>query len=330
MTAAVWTLLLAYLFGSIPAGVLVARTYGVDIRKVGSGNIGATNVLRALGWGPALVVAFFDVFKGGIAVLVARAFGLSDWMLGGVALMAVLGHNYSVFLRFRGGKGVATSYGTLLFLDPALALWTFPIGLSVILLTRYVSAGSMTGGVAAFVLSLALGRPLWEVATVFLMALLIFWTHRENLKRLQEGTERRLGGRAEARWTGGVPKEEILALLRSRWPELCALGVAELYLFGSLARGLGDEGGLEALGGVRGVGRGRPCRVAIGFSFGTCWRPVKRSCAPRALIFTPSSETSWFTMPCFATWRSSVRRRRRCPTPCGPATPRWSGGRSPV
>ena len=146
MTAAVWTLLLAYLFGSIPAGVLVARTYGVDIRKVGSGNIGATNVLRALGWGPALVVAFFDVFKGGIAVLVARAFGLSDWMLGGVALMAVLGHNYSVFLRFRGGKGVATSFGTLLFLDPALALWTFPIGLSVILLTRYVSAGSMTGG----------------------------------------------------------------------------------------------------------------------------------------------------------------------------------------
>lgn len=146
MTAAVWTLLLAYLFGSVPAGVLVARTYGVDLRKVGSGNIGATNVLRALGWGPALVVAFFDVFKGGIAVLVARAFGLSDWMLGGVALMAVLGHNYSVFLRFRGGKGVATSFGTLLFLDPVLALWTFPIGLSVILLTRYVSAGSMTGG----------------------------------------------------------------------------------------------------------------------------------------------------------------------------------------
>ena len=199
MTAAVWTLLLAYLFGSVPAGVLVARTYGVDLRKVGAGDLGATNVLRALGWGPALVVAFFDVFKGGIAVLVARAFGLSDWMLGGVALMAVLGHNYSVFLRFRGGKGVATSFGTLLFLDPVLALWTFPIGLSVILLTRYVSAGSMTGGVAAFVLSLALGRPLWEVATVFLMALLIFWTHRENLKRLREGTERRLGERVEAR-----------------------------------------------------------------------------------------------------------------------------------
>lgn len=199
MVGAVLVLLLAYLFGSIPAGVLVARTYGVDIRKVGSGNIGATNVLRALGWGPALVVAFFDVFKGGIAVLIARALGLEGWLLGGVAVAAVLGHNYSLFLGFRGGKGVATSFGTLLFLDPVLALWTFPIGVSVMLITRYVSAGSMVGGVAALVLSLALGRPLWEVATVFLMALLIFFTHRENLKRLQEGTERRFGERVEVR-----------------------------------------------------------------------------------------------------------------------------------
>lgn len=199
MASVALVLLLAYLFGSIPAGVLVARTYGVDIRRVGSGNIGATNVLRALGWGPALVVAFFDVFKGGIAVLIARAFGISDWMLGGVAVAAVLGHNYSVFLGFKGGKGVATSFGTLLFLDPPLALWTMPIGLSVMLLTRYVSAGSMTGGVAATVLALALGRPLWEVGTVLLLALLIFWTHRDNLKRLQDGTERRLGEKAEVR-----------------------------------------------------------------------------------------------------------------------------------
>ncbi|WP_018112197.1 glycerol-3-phosphate 1-O-acyltransferase PlsY [Thermus igniterrae] len=199
MVALLLTLFLSYLFGSIPAGVLVARTYGVDIRKVGSGNIGATNVLRTLGPGPALVVAFFDVFKGGIAVLIARALGIEGALLGGVALAAVLGHNYSVFLGFRGGKGVATSFGTLLFLDPPLALWTMPIGLSVMLLTRYVSAGSMTGGVAATVLALALGRPLWEVGTVLLLALLIFWTHRDNLKRLQDGTERRLGEKAEVR-----------------------------------------------------------------------------------------------------------------------------------
>ncbi|GAA6732971.1 glycerol-3-phosphate 1-O-acyltransferase PlsY [Thermus oshimai] len=192
-------LLLSYLFGSVPAGVLVARTYGVDIQKVGSGNIGATNVLRTLGPGPALVVAFFDVFKGGLAVLIARAVGVEGWLLGGVALAAVLGHNYSLFLGFRGGKGVATSFGTLLFLDPVLALWTFPIGVSVMLITRYVSAGSMAGGVTASVLALALGRPFWEVVTVFLMAALIFWTHRENLKRLQEGTERRLGEKVEVK-----------------------------------------------------------------------------------------------------------------------------------
>jgi len=199
MWAVLLVLFLAYLFGSIPAGVLVARTYGVDIRKVGSGNIGATNVLRTLGWGPALVVAFFDVFKGGIAVLLARASGLEDWLLGGVALAAVLGHNYSLFLGFKGGKGVATSFGTLLFLDPVLSLWTLPVGVSVMLITRYVSAGSMAGSVAATVLALALGRPPWEVATVFLMAALIFWTHRENLKRLWEGTERRLGERVEVK-----------------------------------------------------------------------------------------------------------------------------------
>lgn len=198
MTAAVWTLLLAYLFGSVPAGVLVARTYGVDLRKVGSGNIGATNVLRALGWGPALVVAFFDVFKGGIAVLVARAFGLSDWMLGGVALMAVLGHNYSVFLRFRGGRG-----GHELRHPPLPGPRLGPLDLSHRAKRHPPHPLRLRGehdrGVAAFVLSLALGRPLWEVATVFLMALLIFWTHRENLKRLREGTERRLGERVEAR-----------------------------------------------------------------------------------------------------------------------------------
>ncbi len=199
MTEVLLVLLLAYLFGSVPAGVLVARTYGVDIRKVGSGNIGATNVLRALGVGPALVVAFFDVFKGGIAVLIARASGLEDWLLGGVALAAILGHNYSLFLGFKGGKGVATSFGTLLFLDPVLSLWTLPVGVSVMLITRYVSAGSMAGSVAATVLALALGRPPWEVATVFLMAALIFWTHRENLKRLWEGTERRLGERVEVK-----------------------------------------------------------------------------------------------------------------------------------
>lgn len=185
--------LLAYLFGSIPAGAWIARTYGVDIQKVGSGNTGATNILRTLGWGPALVVAFFDIFKGGIALLIGRLFGLEGLQLGLVAVSAVLGHNYSLFLRFKGGKGVATSMGTTIVLDPLVGLMILPIGVCVIWLTRYVSAGSMVGAMSAVVIALALGRPLWEIATLALLALLIFWTHRDNYRRLQAGTERRFG-----------------------------------------------------------------------------------------------------------------------------------------
>lgn len=195
-----WTtwliLLLAYLFGAIPAGAWVARYYGVDIQKVGSGNTGATNILRTLGAGPATLVAIFDVFKGGIAVLLARLLNIEGPLLGGVALAAVLGHNYSVFLRFTGGKGVATSFGTLLFLDPLAALLAFPVGVLTMWLTRFVSAGSMIGGLAAVVVTIALGRPLWEILTLLALAGLIFWTHRENIKRLQAGNERRLGDKA--------------------------------------------------------------------------------------------------------------------------------------
>ncbi|WP_337868573.1 glycerol-3-phosphate 1-O-acyltransferase PlsY [Meiothermus sp.] len=204
-----WTawlvLLLAYLFGSVPAGAWVARWYGIDIQKVGSGNTGATNILRTLGAGPALAVATFDVLKGGIAVWLARFVGIEGPLLGGVALAAALGHNYSIFLRFTGGKGVATSFGTLLFLDPPLALLTFPVGIATMWLTRFVSAGSMIGALTAAVMTLALGRPLWEILTVTALSALVFWTHRDNIKRLQAGNERRLGDKAAAP-TDGVTR----------------------------------------------------------------------------------------------------------------------------
>ncbi len=184
--------LLAYLFGSIPVGVLLARRYGVEIRSVGSGNIGATNVLRSLGWGPGLIVVLFDIFKGGIAVLVARLLGVGYPLLGAVAFAAVLGHNFSVFLRFKGGKGVATSFGTLLFLDPVVAVYTLPIALATMALTRFVSAGSIIGILSAIILAVALGRGDAELATVVALAALISFTHWGNIVRLQQGTERRL------------------------------------------------------------------------------------------------------------------------------------------
>lgn len=184
-------LLLSYLLGSLPAGAWVARARGVDIRTVGSGNTGATNVLRAMGWGPGLLVALFDALKGVLAVLLARA-ALHDPPIEALCgALAVLGHNFSVFLRFRGGKGVATSLGTVLVIDPLVGLAAVLIGSFCIGITRFVSAGSMVGTVAAVVLSVVLGRPAWEIGVIVFLAALLIWQHRGNLKRLQSGNENR-------------------------------------------------------------------------------------------------------------------------------------------
>jgi acyl phosphate:glycerol-3-phosphate acyltransferase len=199
--AGVWTLLpialLAYLFGSIPAGVLVARTYNINLTKVGSGNTGATNVLRSAGWGPGLVVALADIFKGGLAVLVAQALGLPWNLISLVALAAVIGHNYSIFLGFRGGKGVATSFGTVLLIDPGLGLAILPLFIATVYVTRFVSGGSIIGGVAAVVLAIAMQRDIWMVVMCLGLLLMILFKHRDNLKRLFDGVERRIDQRSE-------------------------------------------------------------------------------------------------------------------------------------
>ena len=195
---AIIVLLLAYVFGSIPAGAWVSRLYKVDIQKVGSGNTGATNVFRTLGAIPGLTVLIFDVLKGGIAVLIARLFGVENWLLGGVAVAAVLGHNYSMFLGFKGGKGVATSFGTMLFVSPLVALFGVPVFLVTVWLTRYVSAGSMVGAAAVALLGIWMVAPFWQIVTMFLLAALIFWTHRDNIERLASGNERRFGEKKTA------------------------------------------------------------------------------------------------------------------------------------
>jgi acyl phosphate:glycerol-3-phosphate acyltransferase len=199
----VWTTLLpiallAYLFGSIPAGVLVARTYNIDLTKVGSGNTGATNVLRSAGWGPGLVVALADIFKGGIAVLIARALGLDGNLISLVALAAVIGHNFSIFLGFKGGKGVATSFGTVLLLDPGLGLAILPIFIGTTYLTRFVSAGSIIGAIASVVLAVAMQRDIWMVVMCLGLLAMIVFKHRDNIQRLQVGTERRLEGKGKS------------------------------------------------------------------------------------------------------------------------------------
>ena len=117
-------ILFAFLLGSIPFGVVVAKVYGVNLKKVGSGNIGATNVLRAMGKGPALLTLVGDVLKGSLAVVAGRYFLHSASLEGIIGLSAIVGHNLSLFLRFRGGKGVATSIGVLLIYSPKAGVLT--------------------------------------------------------------------------------------------------------------------------------------------------------------------------------------------------------------
>jgi glycerol-3-phosphate acyltransferase PlsY len=231
-----WILpVVAFFIGSIPFGLLIGRARGIDIREHGSGNIGATNVLRIVGRKYGVTCLFLDLLKGFIPVVVAinlvridgRAPGIPLEFLGGFAqvlpaadqftaqllhvltgLAAVLGHNYSPWVGFRGGKGIATSAGILLALMPAavvILLVVFGIGF---LVTRYVSLASV---IAAVVLPLVThlgarfhkgpdGRSLWEAGTwnkplfalTLVLAILAVWKHRSNLRRIAAGTENRL------------------------------------------------------------------------------------------------------------------------------------------
>lgn len=184
---------LSYLLGALPAAAWIARTRGIDIRQVGSGNSGATNVQRTLGWGPGLGVLLFDAFKGAAAVLLARWFGLDPLWAALCGILAIVGHNFSVFLGFKGGKGVATSLGCIIAIDPVVGACMVAMALFTIVISRYVSAGSMVGGAVAVTTAVALQRPWWEIILLGLLAGLLVWQHRENIGRLQAGTERHIG-----------------------------------------------------------------------------------------------------------------------------------------
>jgi len=182
--------------GSISFAVLLVRwRTGRDIRTEGSGNAGATNVLRAHGRGLALLVAFLDVAKGAAAVLLARAFTSDPRAAGGAALAAILGHVFPIFYGFRGGKGVATAVGAFLVLAPLPALVCVGVFVAVVAVTRYVSLGSI---VAMAILPAAAGlfhSPFPVIAAAAAAAVVIVLKHLENLKRLARGEERKLGSR---------------------------------------------------------------------------------------------------------------------------------------
>lgn len=191
-------LVASYLLGSIPFSYLVARQRGVDVRKVGSGNVGATNVMRSVGKGAGLLAFVLDAAKGAVAALIAQRSGLGPALASLAAVAAIVGHMYPVWLRFRGGKGVATGAGAFLPLAPVATVVALAAFALAVALTRYVSVGSMLGAVTLAVAAGFTGVPGPVVAAAALMAALIVWKHRENIKRLAGGTESRLGRRAPA------------------------------------------------------------------------------------------------------------------------------------
>lgn len=186
------TIVLSYLLGSVPFGLLMSRVFGLgDVRKIGSGNIGATNVLRTGNKLAALLTLLLDAGKGAVAVLLARYFA-GEAAAGLAGLFAMIGHSYPVFLGFKGGKGVATFLGTLLALS-------FPAGLAacatwvVVALIARISSLSALVAAALAPLFTAYFYHLHGAGIVLAMVLLIFWRHRENIRRLLAGEEPKIG-----------------------------------------------------------------------------------------------------------------------------------------
>jgi glycerol-3-phosphate acyltransferase PlsY len=183
----------AYLLGAVPASYLAGRLRGIDLREHGSKNLGATNVYRVLGWGYALPVALFDVAKGAIPVtLFARWADVSwEWLPPVLGAAAVLGHVCSPFVGFKGGKGVATAAGVFLALAPLAVLLALPLWGLCLWLTGYVALSSLVAAVALPVLAALTGAGRPTVVASVLLALMIAYTHRGNIRRLVAGTESR-------------------------------------------------------------------------------------------------------------------------------------------
>ena len=191
----VTAIMLAYLVGSVPFAYLLSRRRGIDLRQVGSGNIGATNVLRTSGVRIAVLAMGLDAVKGLAAVALARRFatGSATPMVAGVA--SIVGHIYPVWLRFKGGKGVATAAGVFAMLTPvALAIAGAAFVISV-WITRYISVGSIVGAVTLAIVAIATDTPGAIESGSAIVAAIILYRHRANIGRLWAGTERRVGQR---------------------------------------------------------------------------------------------------------------------------------------
>ncbi|MGE4543393.1 MAG: glycerol-3-phosphate 1-O-acyltransferase PlsY [Pedobacter sp.] len=193
MTIFYFTLIAAYLIGAIPTGVVLTRLFGAtDIRNSGSGNIGATNVYRVAGKKLGVLTLLGDALKGAVPVLIAmKLLGLGDAQVGAVAAAAFIGHCYPVYLRFKGGKGVATALGIFLVLSPLAVLGAFIIFALLLWKWRYVSLGSITAAAAIPLLVYLNSGSLSLIVTTLFISLVVIVRHHQNIQRLLNGSENR-------------------------------------------------------------------------------------------------------------------------------------------
>lgn len=188
--------ILGYLLGSIPFGYIVSKYWkGINILEHGSGNIGFTNVLRTVGWPPAMLVLVGDISKGALAAWIGLNINQSFGIFCGMAAMA--GHSFSIFLRFRGGKLVATSLGVLLVLTPKTAFVALVIWLVTLGLTRYVSLASILAGLGVIPAMFYFKEPNPMKMFLATAAVFVIFRHRDNIKRLINGTEYKIGQKAD-------------------------------------------------------------------------------------------------------------------------------------
>jgi len=183
-----------YLIGSIPFALLTARRWSaVDLRRIGSGNVGAANVMRTAGIAAGLLAAVLDILKGAGSVLLAERVTGATAPAAIAGFAAIVGHIYPVWLRFKGGKGVATACGVFAVLAPMAVLPAFAVFIAAVSLTKYISLGSMLASVLLPPLAYAAGSPPSAVTAAVAAAGIIVFRHRSNLARLRSGTERRIG-----------------------------------------------------------------------------------------------------------------------------------------
>ena len=192
-TLFILVLLVIYLITAIPTGIVLTRLMGAeDIRQKGSGNIGATNVYRVAGKLAGVLTLAGDTLKGFLPLLACKSLlGLTPTQLGVACAVAIIGHCYPVYLKFRGGKGIATALGIFLVISPLTVLGLLVVFLVAVGISRYISLGSVLAAMAAPLLVLMLGYPQPIFLATLFIAMLVIWRHRSNIKRLIDGTENR-------------------------------------------------------------------------------------------------------------------------------------------